>query len=369
VPQVSYTVILTRGRERAEVALRSIARQGPDAEVLLVLNDADEPMRALARDWEDRGARVLHDGDDLGVMLAYNLALRAAAAPLFCTVHEDSELDDGCLERLAATLREHPEAGAVCPRVDTPWVDDAGANVVWDDGAASQVRAPVDDAVLAIDYGGSSCLLARRHALAALGGFDVDFFPAVYGDADVGVRLWQAGWAVLCDRRAHSVHRTGAMVDEARGPRHGPRHRRFLVDRNRVRFAAKHATWLAGQATRSNPQDARRPSEAEVREALARAASRWRALSGPPAVGAPTLAPPDRLDAFVADRRRELADEFLAELLEENAALSAENERLHRAYADLHARHVALHEEAGHARRACAELQAELEATRLTGPA
>jgi hypothetical protein len=179
---------------------------------------------------------------------------------------------------------------------------------------------------------------------------------------DVGVRLWRAGWAVLGDRRAHHLHRTGAMVDAARGPRHGVQHRRFLSERNRARFVARHAEWLAAQATRSNREDARRPEEREIIEAMARPAKRWRELQRPPAAPGPSRVDlPDDLEASVAALRRGITEEFLEHLLERDGLLTAENARLHGAFAALHAAHVALGEEAGEVHRAYAELHVELD--------
>src|SRR5947208_2667039 len=57
---VSYAVILTRGVDRAAVAIGTIAAQALDGELLLVLNDADDAMRAYARTLAADGARLLH---------------------------------------------------------------------------------------------------------------------------------------------------------------------------------------------------------------------------------------------------------------------------------------------------------------------
>ncbi|MDQ4040498.1 MAG: glycosyltransferase [Actinomycetota bacterium] len=365
MPQVSYGVILTRGAARAEVALQSIAAQQVSAEMLLVLNDADAAMRELAARWAARGARVVHDGADLGMVLAYNVALRESRAPLFCTVHEDCELAAGCVERLLATLHEHEEAAAVVPSVDTPAATGLGANVVWSDGATSQLSVSGRDAVIATDYGASNCQVLRRDVLASLGGFDLDLFPAIYADADVGVRLWQTGWAVLCDQRARNFHRVGAMVDEARGPRHSAAHRQFLLERNRKRFVAKHEEWLSGQPVRADLEDASHPEENEIEDALTLTTSRWRDLPRPRGIpGVPRVDIPDSLEDTVAMLRSEVTEEFLAHLLERNDQLANENARLHAAFAELHAEHVALHEHVADVQRAHNEMRAELDRLR-----
>ncbi len=335
MPEISYALILTRDAERAARAVRSIARQTPDAELLLVLNDADDDMRALAHTVP--GSRILHDGEDIGVVWGWNLALREARAEAVLVMHEDTELGDGCADRLLRTLRERPDAGAIAPRVVLAGGPAAheGA-VVWRDGATSRVPSMPSD-VHPADYATSSCMLVRREVALGVGGFDERFFPAVYADTSFGVALWRAGRTVLCDRRTSSLHRVGAMVDLARGPRRSPRFRSFLLTRNRARFEHVFRDWLAGQAERADAVDARHPPPEELEEALARTRRREReVLAAPLAPLGDRLALPPELEAAAVRRREALVDEFLAELIHREEALTEDAAGLHRAYADLH---------------------------------
>jgi hypothetical protein len=354
VPDVSYAVILTRDAERAAMAMRSIARQTPEAEVLLVLNDVDDAMRAFARELAGVGARILHDGADVGVVWGWNLAFREARAGHVCVVHEDSELQPGCADRLLRTMRERPDAGVVSPRV---LLGDGTAHegaVVWRDGATSRVPSlPAD--VHPIDYATSSCMLVRRDVALGIGGFDERSFPAVYADTTLSVAVWRAGRTVLCDRRATSHHRLGAMVDLARGPRRGPRFRSFLLARNRGRFERAFVDWLEGQPERLNAVDATHPEPQELAEALELSRRRERdVLAAPLAPLHDRLTLPDDLEAAAVRERRQLEDELLAELIDREQALSAEAAGLHRAYGELHAERDRLHRE-------LAEQHAELE--------
>ena len=351
--ELSYAVILTRDARRAACAMRSIAEQGIDAELLLVLNDVDDEMRAFARTLAADGARIVHDGVDVGVAFGWNLALRAAGSTYICVVHEDSELAPGCAQRLLATLRERPDAGAVGPRVELADGSPAGEGaILWRDAATSLVpELPAD--VHAVDYAGSSCLMLRRAAALAVGGFDARFFPAMYVDAAFGVALWRSGYSVLCDRRAVSVHRRGAMVDAARGPRRGARMRSFLVTRNRARFRAGFGDWLAGQAQRANEHDASRPEPAEIADALTRARDR-ESRAGAGSASVDRLALPDDVEATAIALRRDLEDELLAELIDREQALEAELAGLHAAYAQVHGERDRLH-------RTYADLHADMD--------
>jgi len=339
VPEVSYAIILTRGVERAASAVRSVAAQTPDGELLLVLNDADDEMRAYARALAAGGARILHDGADLGVVHGWNLALREAGAAHVCIVHEDSELRPGCAARLLRTLRERPDAGAVGPRVLLGSGAAKQGWIIWSDGAASRIDATTATAPHAVDYASSACLMVDREVALGVGGFDARFFPAIYVDASLAVALWQAGRVVLCDPRAEHFHHTGAAVDAACGPRHGERFRRFMLERNRARFRDAFADWLGGQAERADAADASHPGAAELRDAQKR--TRARELRAGAAHGeiAPLedrLTLPHDLEAETARLRRELEDAFMSELIDREQALERETTGLHRAYAELH---------------------------------
>lgn len=329
-PEVSFGVVLTRGEDRAARALRSIAEQDVAGEVLLVLNDADEEMRALAH--SVAGARILHDGIDLGIVFAWNLALQAARAPAFCTVHEDVVLGQGCLRRLLQTLHERPDAGAVSPLLELPGGQRQAGGCLWSDGANTRLSAEAGEPVRAVDQAASACLLLRRSALLAVGGFSERSFPSVYVDTRASTQLWASGWTVLADPRARAAHETGAMLDPRRGPRHGERFRRFLLERHRQRYCDDWATWLSGLADRDDPMDASHPSEHELAAARARTRDREQAAlaAGPPSTSRSALELPADLERHVRTLRECLVDELLEELMAGETAREREVIEVHR---------------------------------------
>ena len=117
--------------------------------------------------------------------------------------------------------------------------------------------------------------------------------------------------------------------------------------------SAAFGDWLAGQPERADAVDARRPEPAELAAALERTRSRERAiLDAPLAPLRDRLALPYDLEDAAVRRRRELEDEFLAELIAREQALIEQAAELHRAYAELHAERDGVH-------RAYADLHAE----------
>ena len=151
MPEVSYAVILTHDATRAAACLRSLDEQGTAAEILLVLNDVDAELRTVAERAE--GARIVHDGTDVGVVHGWNLALEAAEADRVCVVHEDSELKPGCARRLLDALRARPDAAAVGPRIHT--TDGTPlyyGGILWADAATTRLTEPARlDGPFAVD--------------------------------------------------------------------------------------------------------------------------------------------------------------------------------------------------------------------------
>jgi GT2 family glycosyltransferase len=89
----------------------------------------------------------------------------------------------------------------------------------------------------------ASCLLGRRQALEAVGGFDEGFF-LYEEDVDLCRRVRQAGWDVLFTPAAEVVHHLGRSV--ARDPERA----RFEYQRSHLRYYDKHNGALARGALR-----------------------------------------------------------------------------------------------------------------------
>jgi N-acetylglucosaminyl-diphospho-decaprenol L-rhamnosyltransferase len=117
-----------------------------------------------------------------------------------------------------------------------------------------------------------ACLLLRRSAFAAVGGFD-DHRWLFAEDLDLGWRLRQHGWATRYEPSARVLHQGSAATDRAFG---GARRERFMaatyatlaVRRGAARMrvtgavnvlgAAARAVWLAGLAAFSARREAQR---------------------------------------------------------------------------------------------------------------
>lgn len=83
-----------------------------------------------------------------------------------------------------------------------------------------------------VDWVGGMCMLFKREAFAAVGGFDEGFY-LYYEDVDICARLWRAGWRVLLAPMAEVVH------DAQRASRRDWAYRRWHLA-SMMRYFIKH---------------------------------------------------------------------------------------------------------------------------------
>jgi GT2 family glycosyltransferase len=279
-PRVSVLVVAARKPGNLRSCLTALARNVPEApawELVLVLNPGEPEVEAVARE-EFSGFVVEWSAVDLGLAGGLNRARALASGELLVALHDDAEVEPGWLEALLAAAARHPEAGALGSYALHPdGSPQMMGGVLWRDGTTTlpfdASRLPTE--VTAVDYCGTFSLLIRAATWDAIGGASEEFFPAVYVDVDLAMRIWGRGQAVLGI--------PGSRVRHQRSASTGPELRRFLFDRNRRRFRAK---WESELEARPAPSP---DLGAALTAALASAAERWRSCRA--------AAPPDEPDA------------------------------------------------------------------------
>jgi GT2 family glycosyltransferase len=133
-----------------------------------------------------------------GAAAARNRGARLAAGGLLCFCDAHVAVPDGWLDALVATLAE-TGAAAVSPAI-APWQPPArpgedgvaGYGYTWTDRAA--VRwLPRPDGPAPVPFLPGACLLVRREAFAAVGGFDAGLVPWGHEDSEFSLALWLTG--------------------------------------------------------------------------------------------------------------------------------------------------------------------------------
>lgn len=248
-------VVITTFNVRAllERCLDSLAAAGDPLTLEVVVVDngfGDDTWPALlARD----DARAIRGSPALGFGGANNVGAAATKAPMILFLNPDTEPEPKSISVLAAQLCRRPDAAVAGPRLSLPdgSLDPAGrrhfprpANALhrllgspslFRRGVARPYNPgePTGAAVRETDAVSGACLMVRREAFAAVGGFDPGFF--MYGDdLDLQRRLADAGWGALYVPDARVWHR------KRQSSRQRPLRTRFEFYRSMWRYYAKH---------------------------------------------------------------------------------------------------------------------------------
>jgi N-acetylglucosaminyl-diphospho-decaprenol L-rhamnosyltransferase len=202
-----------------------------EVDVLVVDNasrdDSAEVARAL-------GVKVIENPANLGYSRAANQGAAAATGtPWLLVANPDTRLEPGALARLVATGEADPRVGCVGPHLHNPDGSDyptgrrfpsllvGGLHAllapVWPGNPATRRYhlAGLDRSrPVQVDWVSGACMLLRRAAFDAVGGFDTGYFM-YFEDMDLCLRLARAGWRVVYDGQAHVEHTVGGSTRSA----------------------------------------------------------------------------------------------------------------------------------------------------------
>lgn len=253
---VAVSIVNHNNRELLLACLASLADDPGrrSAIEVVVLDNASEDGSADAVRERFPDVRVLAQPFRAGFGANHNAVIRATESRHVLILNEDTIVEPGTVDRLAAELDARPSAGAVAPRIVFP--DGRRQASAWRFpsplGCAVQAvtlgQAGVDqsagDAPRRVDWATGCALLVRRAALQRVGTFDEGFFMYVE-ETDLCRRLADGGW---------DVH----LVPDVRVQHHlkqstsGAFERRVReVWRSRRRYWAKHHSRPGARAARA----------------------------------------------------------------------------------------------------------------------
>jgi GT2 family glycosyltransferase len=227
--------------------LESIQAQEAPLELLVVDNGSVDGSVEFLR---ENGIPHLTLPRNEGFAAAVDLGVAHTEAPFVMPLNADTELEPGCMAKLAAALAADPDLGGVTPRilqvegdgrdVETARLYSAGMALTADGRAvetgAGEAHSPAWSRPREV-FGvcGAVCLL-RRELFTELGGYERSYF-AFYEDVDLNVRARIAGWRLEYVPEAIVWH-LGNASWQAEAPRPNAWNAR-LVARNRIVTQAK----------------------------------------------------------------------------------------------------------------------------------
>ncbi|HEX9733404.1 MAG TPA: glycosyltransferase family 2 protein [Thermoanaerobaculia bacterium] len=221
---ISVVVVSFEARDHLRRCLETLeAQSGTWGEVIVVDNASEDGSAEMVAD-DFPWCRLLRLGANAGFGAANNRGAALARGETLLLLNSDAWLAGGALALLAARLAADPGLAAVVPQLYFPdgrpqfaWCPETG--VV---GEAIQMRRNRFEArrwshrrlrriLRALTGPGwytAACMLLRKAAFDAVGGFDEGFF-LYFEDVDLSRRLRRAGWKMALVDDASAFHVKG----------------------------------------------------------------------------------------------------------------------------------------------------------------
>jgi GT2 family glycosyltransferase len=234
-PSVTALVLNYNGRELLDTALPSLLAQTyQQLSVTVVDNGSSDGSAAHVRErWPSVG--VLELPVNVGVAAALNRGVESATGDLVALLNNDIELEPDWLERLVATLAEHPEAASASGKMlrfyDREVIDAAGDGLRWSGAAINRGGGERDtgqyDEAGEVLTACAGAALYRSAAFTAVGPFDEDFW-AYLEDVDWGLRAQLLGFTAHYVPAARAYHMRGATTGKQKPRYRVPQRRNAL---------------------------------------------------------------------------------------------------------------------------------------------
>ena len=240
---VSVILVNFNDRDRLSACLRSLRGQEPVPEIIVVDNASDDgSLDLLAAEFPE--VRRLALAENGGFGKANNAGVLAATGELLLFLNTDTVVPPGAVNALAGRLSSAPDAAAAGPALARPsgrFQVSFGRSVgLFGQSLQKFLLNPLHERTLprsrkvrSVGWLSAACLLCRRSAFEAAGGFDEEFF-LYFEDIDLCVRMRNAGGRLLFDPSVKVVHEGGATT----APR--AEASRFEYRRSQLLFYRKH---------------------------------------------------------------------------------------------------------------------------------
>lgn len=201
------------------------------------------------------GVRYIRNPSNLGFIGSCNRGAAQARGEYLVFLNNDTAVQPGWLDALLETFERHRDAGLVGAKLLYPdgslqeaggilYADGRGGNYGRFDAALDPRYTHVRD----VDYCSGAAIAIRKDLFERLGKFDDRYRPAYYEDADLAMRVREAGLRVLYQPRAVVIHFEGITsgTSEASGVKaYQVRNRDIFLERWRDTLRRNHPVWGA----------------------------------------------------------------------------------------------------------------------------
>jgi GT2 family glycosyltransferase len=206
-PLISLILVTYNSADRLADFFAALAATRDAAYETLVIDNASSDRTAQIVAERYPQARLLANARNVGFGRACNQGAQAARGELLVFLNPDVIVTPDWLAILARHMREHPDAGIICPTTldfdQRPFhAGAAGPSPL----AAGRASGMADTAAVP-----ACAMMVRRAAWEQLGGFDERFFM-YWEDTELCWRAWLLGWRVLEDFEACVYHERGGSA-------------------------------------------------------------------------------------------------------------------------------------------------------------
>jgi N-acetylglucosaminyl-diphospho-decaprenol L-rhamnosyltransferase len=224
---VSAVVVSYNSSAYLPDCLRGLRSEGV-ADVVVVDNASSDGSVEVVRA-SDPEATVVAIGVNLGFGSGANRGVEVTTGEHLLILNPDAVVEPGTVKALSGSLDRDPGLAVVGPRMENLdgtlypsvrrfpdlWVAAGHAflGLVWPANPFTRRYRMLDwdhtRPAADVDWVGGACLLVRRSAFEAVGGFDEGYFMYVE-DVDLCWRLGRAGWRIGYEPAGRVVHALGA---------------------------------------------------------------------------------------------------------------------------------------------------------------
>jgi len=220
---VNYNGIKYLGKKDLQDAIEGFLKTDyPDFEFIFVDNGSTDESVALAKDifkkYPNIRTKIIVNKKNLGFAGGCNIGIRHAEGEYICLVNNDDKpLDNNWLKELVKVLESDKRIGAVCSvkmKWDSPTEVDAVGMTISPPGfvlgpKTSNYKPTKPIPVLIWQ----TPVLFRKSILKKIGGsfFDYDYI-ILHDDTDSSIRIWLAGYKILCVPTSIILHKRSATM-------------------------------------------------------------------------------------------------------------------------------------------------------------
>lgn len=216
--QTSIIILTYNSQDDIAPCLKALlSDNSPDKDILVIDNASRDRSAEIVRRMFPQ-ARLIENRANVGVAAGWNQGVRETQGDLVVVMNPDVEVSPGWLERIQAALEAHSHADVAGIKLLYPNGRIQHGGLCFHPNAQSYHRAMHEedrgqvDAVEPVEAVTGAVFAFRRKAWEQIGGFDEDYFPAYYEEADFCYRIRCAGRQVLYVGSAQAIHHEASTL-------------------------------------------------------------------------------------------------------------------------------------------------------------